>query len=252
MAADLGVENVKKKYLAYGVEPQKVKYRLRLARYPALAATVADYVAGSERETQTLLDIGVGYGRTFAYLNSHGVSDRIQWHGIDLRRTPQAELFGADRYQIKLANVAEGLPYGDDTFDIVVAEQILEHLHDPETAVREIYRVARPGALVIIGVPIFPAWFAGLRNFYIRTFPRVFRWFGSDHWQTFSLGSIRRLLLREGCVEERDVRGFRLFSGGIFRFLENYHWWYRLQGRLGRRFPALSAEVQFVLYRLPD
>lgn len=40
------------------------------------------------------------------------------------------------------------LPYDDDSFDIVMAGHILEHLANPVAALHEMVRVARPGALV--------------------------------------------------------------------------------------------------------
>ncbi|MEX0615611.1 MAG: methyltransferase domain-containing protein [Methylophaga sp.] len=240
----------KRKVLAFGVEPNHAKYRLRVARYPALAKAISQFAQNSSHQNKlSLLDIGVGYGRTFRYVAAEKVEDKLDWHGIDIRRTPQDKLAGADAYKVKLANIADGLPYADNSFDIIVAEQILEHLHNPAFAVSEISRVARPGALVIIGVPIFVGWFASLRNLYIKCFPGVFKWSGSDHHQTFSLGTIRKLLLENGHFVEKDVQGFRVLSGGIFRPLENYHWWYKIQGNLGKKFPAITVEVQFHMQR---
>ncbi len=237
----------KKRKLSFGVEPSKVNYRLRSARYPALADAIAHYVEG--RKNQKLLDVGVGYGRTYRYVNAWGAADRIDWYGFDIGRAPTDKQAGAGAYKVTLANIKEGLPYDDDFFDIVVAEQILEHLPDPVAAVAELCRVAKPGALLIIGVPVFPGWIAALRNSYIRHFPRGFEWTGSDHIQTFSLKSIRELLLRGGEVEETGVRGFRFFSGGPLRPLENYRWWYRFNGWLGRKIPGLCVEVQLYLRR---
>ncbi|MDT8310410.1 MAG: class I SAM-dependent methyltransferase [Methylophaga sp.] len=238
----------KRKVLAFGVEPNHAKYRLRVARYPALAKAICRFVHHSPQKNKlSLLDIGVGYGRTFRYVSAEKVEDKIDWHGIDIRRIPQDKLAGADAYNIKLANIADGLPYKDDSFDIIVAEQILEHLKDPAFAVSEISRVARPGALVIIGVPIFVSWFTSLRNLYIKYFPGIFKWSGSDHHQTFSLDTIRQLLLEHGDFVEKEVRGFRILSGGILRPLENYHWWYKFQGNLGKKFPRITVEVQFCL-----
>ena len=40
------------------------------------------------------------------------------------------------------------LPYGDDTFDVTHAHQVLQHLTDPVAALREMARVTKPGGLV--------------------------------------------------------------------------------------------------------
>lgn len=48
----------------------------------------------------------------------------------------------------------EHLTYADDTFDLVVTQDVFEHLFDPLQAAREINRVLRPGGCHIYSVPI--------------------------------------------------------------------------------------------------
>ena len=43
----------------------------------------------------------------------------------------------------------QALPYENDSFDIVVSDQVLEHVFDPVQAVNESLRVVRPGGVVI-------------------------------------------------------------------------------------------------------
>ncbi|RPF20312.1 class I SAM-dependent methyltransferase [Myceligenerans xiligouense] len=47
------------------------------------------------------------------------------------------------------ANAYE-LPFDDDTFDVVFAHQLLQHLSEPVVALREMKRVARPGGFVAV------------------------------------------------------------------------------------------------------
>jgi len=45
------------------------------------------------------------------------------------------------------------LPFPDDSFDLVVSFQVIEHIEDPVPYLREIRRVARPGATVLFTTP---------------------------------------------------------------------------------------------------
>src|SRR5207237_2279386 len=40
-------------------------------------------------------------------------------------------------------------------YDVVVCEQVLEHLDNLDTPIAALVRVTRPGGIVVIGVPIF-------------------------------------------------------------------------------------------------
>ena len=45
---------------------------------------------------------------------------------------------------------AEELPLGDASVDLVTCERVLQHLEDPDAAVREFARVLRPGGRVVV------------------------------------------------------------------------------------------------------
>jgi ubiquinone/menaquinone biosynthesis C-methylase UbiE len=50
------------------------------------------------------------------------------------------------------------LPFPMDSFDLVLAVEVLEHLPAPDIAIDEMARVARPGATAILSVPSEPLW----------------------------------------------------------------------------------------------
>ena len=48
---------------------------------------------------------------------------------------------------------AEHLPFPDESFDVVLSTQVLEHVVDPRVALQEAMRVLRPGGRAVITIP---------------------------------------------------------------------------------------------------
>jgi SAM-dependent methyltransferase len=53
------------------------------------------------------------------------------------------------------ADLANPLPFGEDTFDTVLATDILEHVPRPEALMNEIARVLRTDGYLVLSVPFF-------------------------------------------------------------------------------------------------
>ena len=66
---------------------------------------------------------------------------------LDLARATAADAGVAVTFR---AGDATALPFEDDAFDVVHAHQVLQHLTDPVTALREMRRVTRPGGVVAV------------------------------------------------------------------------------------------------------
>ena len=64
------------------------------------------------------------------------------------------ELMKIPGQKVDIANLNhEPLPYGDATFDVVTATEVIEHLEDFREVLREIYRVLKPGGVCILSTP---------------------------------------------------------------------------------------------------
>jgi SAM-dependent methyltransferase len=59
--------------------------------------------------------------------------------------------------------VAEALPVEDDSTDIAIAGDVLEHVPDDAAAVREMARALRPGGTALVAVPAYP-WLFGAHD----------------------------------------------------------------------------------------
>lgn len=227
---------------AYGVEPAKVLYRLRLARYPALAETLTSWLADKDpQETFRLLDIGAGFGRTFLYVKAAGIAERFDMVGVDIDPLRKDEVYAGNPWEIRQGDAEQDLDFADSSLDVVVCEQLLEHLNHPQVVLDNVQRVLKPGGLFIVGVPIFPEPIAKIRRWQVKRFGLG----RSEHIQTYSLRSIRKDLAAQ--FDEVEARGFRIISGGLLRKLENHHWWYRFNRKLGEWLPGLCIEVQLIV-----
>jgi SAM-dependent methyltransferase len=102
------------------------------------------YVGGPGRR---VLDLGCRDGAlTRAYLEGNEVV------GVDVDRDALAE---AAKLGIETvwADVEEPLPFEDESFDVVIAAELLEHLQAPAEVVAETGRVLRPGGTLAGSVP---------------------------------------------------------------------------------------------------
>jgi SAM-dependent methyltransferase len=113
------------------------------------AENSAAYLLPHLAEDAKVLDVGCGPGTITA-----GLADRVpQGHvtGIDAAQEiiEQARREAGDRRNLTFATGdVYALDYPDDSFDVVHAHQVLQHLNDPVRALREMRRVARPGGIV--------------------------------------------------------------------------------------------------------
>jgi SAM-dependent methyltransferase len=85
-----------------------------------------------------------------------GASDKLRREGrryLASHYFPDAEP-GSTRDGVRCEDL-ERLTLADDSFDLVVTQDVLEHVLRPEAAFREIDRVLRPGGLHVFTVPIF-------------------------------------------------------------------------------------------------
>lgn len=127
----------------------------------AFERAMDDNLAGIERALAAaapidrLLDVGCDNGeRTLAF----GAAARaVEIHGVEAV-TERAALARRHGVEVVTADVAGGLPYADASFDAVVSNQVIEHVHDTDLFVREVARVLRPSGLAAISTENLASW----------------------------------------------------------------------------------------------
>lgn len=106
---------------------------------------------GLEPATHRILDVGTGTGGNMRMLREIGFEDAI---GVDL----SVNALGFNRQKglrHPVCSDIQVLPFTDNTFDAVLATDILEHIEDDARALQSITRVLKPGGVLIATVPAF-------------------------------------------------------------------------------------------------
>ena len=131
------------------------------------AENSAAYLLPRLKSGDTLLDIGCGPGTITADLATQVTPGRVTalertGPALDLARAEIARR-GLDTVDFAVGDV-HALDFADDTFDVVHAHQVLQHVGDPVTALREMRRVTRPGGVVAVRDSDYAAfaWFPQL------------------------------------------------------------------------------------------
>lgn len=237
--------------LAFGVDPRRPqRYSLRQSRYDALAADIAKLAEkkAAAGGRLSVLDIGCGpFGSLALHLQARPVFQSIDLHGADLAPFEGVSL---PLYRtIVYGDFADGYPeIPDNSFDVVVCEQVLEHLHEQRGPMQCVERILKPGGTAFIGVPIFLPPLDWLRRHLV---PKLDPWLRKPglprhHVQAYTAAAFRRALRTHTKLKLHETRDFRIVSGGILRPLEEHRWWWRLNRWLGRYFSAACIEIQEV------
>jgi 2-polyprenyl-3-methyl-5-hydroxy-6-metoxy-1,4-benzoquinol methylase len=116
------------------------------------AENSAGYLLPVLRPGLDLLDVGCGPGTITVDLAVRVAPGRVV--GLDVSADPLPEArAAAERAGITVSfEVGDvyALEADDDSFDVVHAHQVLQHLTDPVAALREMARVCRPGGVVAV------------------------------------------------------------------------------------------------------
>lgn len=136
------------------VNPATVDYMIRNEADMAFkrrVKTIFEWV--NPQDNDVILDMPCGRGY---YLNMFRYVSKCKLFGGDLDwevlQKAQRHVGHLPDIHLHHASIYD-LPYPDNTFDAVIISEVLEHLDDDVLALREAYRVLKPGGVVVITVP---------------------------------------------------------------------------------------------------
>jgi ubiquinone/menaquinone biosynthesis C-methylase UbiE len=135
------------------VDTWKNLYVSEYARGHNVVAMIRNYVPDFDVKGAHVLDVGCGdAGVPIAFAESGARASGIEPHppSVERGRVRVAE-HGVD---VELRQgVAEELPYPDGSFDLVILDNVLEHVRDQGRALSETHRVLRPDGLLYLVTP---------------------------------------------------------------------------------------------------
>lgn len=106
-------------------------------------------------QTEKLLDLGCHDGTNTLRFAAAARASEV--HGVEIVEGP-ARVARDQGIRVALSDLNESLPYGDATFDVVVSNQVIEHVSDTDTFLREIRRVLKPSGVLLISTENLASW----------------------------------------------------------------------------------------------
>jgi len=166
----------------------------------------------------TMLDLGCGEGR-----HIFGLMEKfpdLKCIGLDPHIESLEKAFEGLKFLESISNSktnflsgsAYSLPFSDDSFDLVVCSEVLEHLHDYKDAIKEINRVLKPGGQFLASVP--------------AEFPEKICWFLSEAYQNQPGGHLR-IFKKNELIKEVAEHNFSFESSQRFHSIHSAYWWLR-------------------------
>ena len=127
----------------------EVRFRT-MAKTIAMRCVLDDFrMAGSKR---TALDVGCREGYQTRWLTNRD----FQVTPIDIQPMFDGGI---------TVDVNKGLPFPDQSFDLVWCSEVIEHLENPRSIILDFVRVTKPGGTIILTTPNSRAWFYRLGCF---------------------------------------------------------------------------------------
>ena len=188
------------------------------------------------------IDVGAGAGRHSYEALRRGADvtafdmDEVELKGVD-------NMFGAMQLEGEVPPGGQGrvevgtildMPYEDGTFDVVLASEILEHVPEDVTAIRELTRILAPGGMLAVTVP--------------RWLPEKICWALSDESHANEGGHIR-IYTADELRDKLELTGLTFLHQHHAHALHAPYWWIKCAVGVQRdQHPLVRAYHQLLVW----
>lgn len=208
---------------------------------------VLDELLISILKPEIVCDVGCGNGVfTIALKEKIG----CQLLGVDGSEyaVAKAKSIGFDEVHLISDFCSQRLPFDDDSMDLVICKDVLEHLLDPDFLVKEIVRVTKPGGQCLLHVPNhFPV--IGRIRFLFRNnidtfnyFPESNRW-NFPHIRFFNKNDLMLMARKNGLLPEIDLSWHFFRPARIAKLIPLLAKW------IGNRYTDQTSEGITILFK---
>ena len=171
-------------------------------------------------EEHMVLDLGCGFGRhAFEVLRRGAEVVACDMALNELHEVRATYAAMAEVGEIKItsgaftsAGDATRLPFQDETFDRIIASEVLEHIYNDEDALDELFRVLKPQGILAITVPSY--------------FPEKICWWLSDEYHApIEVGGHVRIYKKRELEAKIAAAGLVTIDFHRAHALHSPYWW---------------------------
>nr|WP_321398508.1 methyltransferase domain-containing protein [uncultured Desulfobacter sp.] len=165
-----------------------------------------------------ILDIGCGEGRhtvkacqkpetvciggDFGFDNLIATKEKLEFH-------EQLNDLSCRKWALSAMDVT-ALPFADNSFDVVICSEVLEHITDDDKAVSELIRILKPGKILAVSVP--------------RAWPEWICWQLSDEYHNTNMGHVR-IYSKKEIIGKIRKKGPTYLGCHYAHSIHSPYWW---------------------------
>jgi 2-polyprenyl-3-methyl-5-hydroxy-6-metoxy-1,4-benzoquinol methylase len=155
------------------------------------------------KEGSRILEIGCGAGNLLVQASVRGsypVALDLSMQALTFVRSRLQEVnAGPDRLSgfACTQSIGEFLPLAEGSFDCVILSEVIEHLEQPRTSIREASRVLHPGGRLLVTTPNYRSFWPVIEWVVDRS-NRAPKMAGEQHISRFHPSALQSLLLQSG------------------------------------------------------